>query len=126
MDSPREAVPLPASREYVLSLVDDDPALARIRWTRTLDPRGDAKMLWMLVDELVGDKAPADREERPAGLTLSEEGVVVFNRDTGVVEMLETVEISRYGKMHDNHERYRMRRIGGARTWVQEEAAAKR
>lgn len=126
IDSPREALPLPASREYVLSLVDDDPALARIRWTRTLDPRGDAKMLWMLVDELSGDEAPAAREERPAGLTLSEEGVVVFNRDTGVVEMLETVEVSRYGKTHDEHERYRMRRSGSARTWAQEEAAAKR
>lgn len=126
MDSPREGLPLEAIREYALSPVDDDPALARIRWTRTLDPRGDAKMLWMLVDELAGDEAPVAREERPTGLTLSEEGVVVFNRDTGVVEMLETIEISRYGKAHDEHERYRMRRVGSARTWAQEEAAAKR
>ena len=126
MDSPREGLPLQASREYTLSPVDGDPTLARIRWTRTLDPRGDAKMLWMLVDELAGDKAPADREERPVGLTLSEEGMVVFNRDTGVVEMLETAEVSRYGKVHDEHERYRMRRTGSARTWAQEEAAAKR
>lgn len=126
MDSPREGLPLQASREYALSPVDGDPTLARIRWTRTLDPRGDAKMLWMLVDELAGDKAPDAREERPTGLALSEEGVVVFNRDTGVVEMLETVEVSRYGKAHDEHERYRMRRHGSARTWAQEEAAAKR
>jgi len=126
MESPREGLPLQASREYVLSLVDGDPALARIRWTRTLDPRGDAKMLWMLVDELVGDNAPAARENRPTGLELSEEGMVVFDRGTGAVEMLETVEISRYGKAHDEHERYRMRRIGSARTWAQEDAAAKR
>jgi hypothetical protein len=126
MESPREGRPLQASREYVLSLVDEDPALARIRWTRTLDPRGDAKMLWMLVDELVGEDAPAAREGRPGDLVFNEEGVVLFNRDTGVVEMLETIEISRYGKAHDEHERYRMRRVGSARTWAQEEAAAKR
>lgn len=126
MESPREALPLQASRTYTLSLVDDDPALARIRWTRTLDPRGDAKMLWMLVDELVGDQAPAAREGRPQGLALSEEGMMVFHRDTGAVEMLETIEISRYGEAHDEHERYRMRRSGSARTWAQEDAAAKR
>ncbi len=126
MESPREALPLQASRTYTLSLVDDDPTLARIRWTRTLDPRGDAKMLWMLVDELVGDDAPTDREGRPEGLALSEEGVVVFHRDTGAVELLETVEISRYGQAHDEHERYRMRRVGNARTWAQEDAAATR
>jgi hypothetical protein len=126
MESPREGLPLQASREYVLSLVDGDPALARIRWTRTLDPRGDAKMLWMLADELARDDAPTDRAGRPTGLELSEEGMVVFNRNTGAVEMLETIEISRYGKAHDEHERYRVRRVGSARTWAQEEAAAKR
>ncbi len=131
MESPRNGLPLPARREYALSLVEGDPTLARIRWTRTLDPRGDAKMLWALVDELVGgdgddDEAPVgDRDARPSDLTLNEEGVVVFNRKTGVVEMMETVEISRYGKAHDEHERYRMRRIGSARTWAQEAAAAK-
>ncbi len=126
MESPREGRPLQASREYVLSLVEGDPALARIRWTRTLDPRGDAKMLWMLVDELVGNDAPTAREGRPADLVFIEEGLVVFDRDTGAVEMLETIEISRYGKAHDEHERYRMRRVGSARTWAQEEAAAER
>lgn len=127
MDSPMEAVPLPASREYVLSLVDDDPALARIRWTHTLDPGGDAEALWTLAGELTGKAEPGARvEDRPADLVLQEEGVVLFRRDTGAIEMMETVEISRYGKTHDEHERYRMRRSDSARTWAQEEAAAKR
>lgn len=127
MESPREGLPLQASREYVLSLVEDDPALVRIRWTRTLDPRGNAKMLWMLADELGDGETPAGaREGRPSGLALDEEGMVMFDRRTGAVEMLETIEISRYGDAHDEHERYRMRRSGSARTWAQEEAAAKR
>ena len=126
MDSPSEGRPLPAMREYVLSLVEGDPNLARIRWTQTLDGTGDPKTLWALVDELTGGEKQADiRKARPSDLVLREEGMLLFHRDTGVIDMLETIEISRYGKMHDEHERYRMRRSGTTRTWVQEDAAAK-
>ena len=126
MDSPSEGRPLPAMREYVLSLVEGDPNLARIRWTQTLDGTGDPKTLWTLVDELTGGEKQADiRKTRPSDLVLREEGMLLFHRDTGVIDMLETIEISRYGKMHDEHERYRMRRSGTTRTWAQEDAAAK-
>ena len=124
MDSPTEGRPLPASREYTHSLVDGEPDLARIRWTHTLDSRANAQVLWMLVDELIGNEEPgAQRDSRPDDLSLREEGVVLFRRDTGAVEMLETTEISRYGKAHDEHERQRMRRSGSVRTWTQEDAA---
>ncbi|NOT87557.1 MAG: hypothetical protein HOP03_05190 [Lysobacter sp.] len=124
MASPTEGRPLPASREYVLSLVDGDPDLARIRWTHTLDPRADAKVLWTLVDELVGSaESDARHDGRPNDLVLDEEGVLLFRRDTGAVDMLQTTEISRYGTVHDENERYRMRRSGIARTWAQEDAA---
>jgi hypothetical protein len=123
MDSPTEGRPLPASREYTLSPVDGDPDLVRIRWTHTLDSRASAKVLWTLVDELIGDvEAGARRDGRPDDLALREEGVLLFRRDTGAVEMLETTEISRYGKAHDEHERHRMRRSGSVRTWAQEDA----
>lgn len=124
MDSPNEGRPLQANREYVLSLVDDDPNLARIRWTHTLDTAGNAQSLWALVDELTsGAERTSVRKARPSDLALRKEGVVVFHRDTGAVEMLETTETSRYGTAHDEHERYRMRRSGSARTWAQEDAA---
>lgn len=127
MNSPLGGWPLPASREYALSLVKEDANLARIRWTLTLDPRADAKVLWALVGELTGNAELGARGQgRPADLALREEGVVLFRRDTGAVEMLETVQISRYGDVHDGHDRYRMRRIGNTRSWAQEEAAAKR
>ena len=78
----------------------------------------------MLVDELIGNEEPgAQRDSRPDDLSLREEGVVLFRRDTGAAEMLETTEISRYGKAHDEHERQRMRRSGSVRTWTQEDAA---
>jgi hypothetical protein len=124
MESPNEGRPLQANREYVLSLVDDDQNLARIRWTHTLDTAGNAQALWALVDELTSGEEKANvRKARPSDLALREEGVVVFRRDTGAVEMLETTETSRYGTMHDEHERFRMRRSGSARTWAQEDAA---
>lgn len=124
MDSPSEGRSLPASREYALSLVEGDPDLARIRWSQTLDATGDPKALWALVDELTNGDAKADvRKARPADLTLRRDGVLVFRRDTGALEMLQTVEISRYGTAHDEHERYRMRRSGSTRTWAQEDAA---
>ena len=124
MESPNEGRPLQANREYVLSLVDDDPNLARIRWTHTLNTAGNAQALWALADELTsGNDNASVRKARPSDLALSEEGVVVFRRDTGAVEMLETTEISRYGTAHDENERYRMRRSGSARTWAQEDAA---
>ena len=124
MASPTEGRPLPASREYVLSLVDGDPDLARIRWTHTLDLRADAKVLWTLVDELVGSaESDAQHDGRPDDLVLREEGVLLFRRDTGAVDMLQTTEISRYGTAHDESDRYRMRRSGIARTWAQEDAA---
>ena len=124
MDSPNEGMSLPASREYTLSLVDGAPDLARIRWSQTLDATGDPKALWALVDELTDGETKADvRKARPADLTLRRDGVLVFRRDTGAVDMLETTEVSRYGAAHDEHERYRMRRSGSTRTWAQEDAA---
>ncbi|MEQ1514627.1 MAG: hypothetical protein ABL934_18380 [Lysobacteraceae bacterium] len=123
MDSPNEGRPLQANREYVLSLVDDDPNLARIRWTHTLDTVGNSQALWALVDELTsGAEKAGVRKARPSDLALRRDGIVLFRRDTGAVEMLETTEISRYGTAHDEHERYRMRRSGSARTWAQEDA----
>jgi hypothetical protein len=126
MESPSEGRPLPATREYVLSLVEGDPDLARIRWTQTLDTDGDPKALWALVDELtIGEEKAATRKARPSDLVLREEGMLLFRRDTGVIDMMDITEISRYGNTHDEHQHYRMRRKGISRTWAQEDPAAK-
>lgn len=125
--SPQEGAPLPATREYVLTLDRDDPNLARIRWTHTLDANGDPKALWALVEEL-GDTAEDDapRKGKPQDLSLREEGLMVFRRDTGAIEMVETIVTTRYGKLRDEQERSRMRLQGSARTWAQEDAARDR
>jgi hypothetical protein len=119
-----EGFPVPARREYTLTIDRENPNLARIRWTHALDADGDAKALWALAESFGGDDADGDaRSGRPRDLVLREQGVLVFRRDTGVVELLEVVTESRYGDRHDEYERMRMRLRGSARTWAQEEAA---
>lgn len=124
--SPEQGIVLPAKREYVLSLDRDDPNLARIRWTHELDADGDARALWRLAEEFGEAETDAPRTGRPKGLSLREEGVLVFRRDTGAIHMLQVVTTSRYGREHDTRSRHRMRLHGTDRTWAQEEGAAAR
>lgn len=121
IESPMEGKPLPGQREYVLEIDREDATLVRIHWTHALDAAGDAAAQWRLVEELTGE-APTGAGA-PKDLSLREEGVLVFRRDTGIIELVETVNTSRYGRQHDEHERHRMRLRGSARTWAQEEAA---
>jgi hypothetical protein len=121
--SPEEGLQLPAKREYVLTLDRDDPNLARIRWMHVLDGEGDAGVLWRFAVELIGGDEVVPQEGRPKDLALREEGLMVFRRDTGAIELLETVTTSHYGALHDKRARLRMRLIGGSRTWAQEDAA---
>lgn len=114
---------IPARREYTLSIDAEDPNIARIRWTHTLDPKGDAKALWALADAFGGGGDGEARSGRPLDLLLREEGLLVFRRDSGVVELLQLVRGSQYGDRHDENQRLRLRLRGSARTWAQEEAA---
>lgn len=125
IESPLLGRKLPARREFTFTVDKDDPALARVEWTHSLDTTGDAAPLWGLVSELTtGGLDTAGGEGRPKDLALREEGMMLFRRDTGVVELLETTVTSRYGKEHDEHDRNRMRLRGSAREWPRE--AAKR
>lgn len=121
IESPLEGTPLPGKREYTLEIDREDPNFARIRWTHALDTAGDAAAQWALVAELTGDSPAGDGA--PKDLSLREEGMLLFRRDTGIIELVETVHTSRYGRSHDEHERHRMRLRGSVRTWAQEEAA---
>jgi hypothetical protein len=56
---------------------------------------------------------------------LREEGMILFRRDTGVIELLQTDVVSRYGDTHDQQERNRMRLVGASRSWVEDSAATK-
>lgn len=127
MRSPHSGKPLPAKREYTLTIDKRDPGLARLRWTHTLDQDGDIDALWLLASELANEKVADIRSgRRPQDLILREQGSVLFRRDTGVIELLQTDVVSRYGAAHDKQERNRMRLVGASRTWAEEDATAKR
>lgn len=118
--SPVEGHPLPGVREYTLEIDREDPGLARLRWTHRFDATADAKTQWTLAQEL---GAQAITDGLPQDMVLSQSGTLVFRRDTGLVELLEVEDRSKYGRVHDEEERHRMRLRGSARTWAQEEAA---
>ncbi len=123
IESPLLGRKLPARREFTFSVDKDDPTLARVEWTHTLDTSGDPAPLWGLVSELTsGGLETAHGEGRPKDLALREEGMMLFRRDTGVVEALESTVTSRYGKEHDEHDRNRMRLRGSAHAWPRDPA----
>jgi hypothetical protein len=125
IESPEHGKPLPATRDYTIALDTRDPTLARLRWTHTLNLDGDVDALWQLASELSDVDIQSKRPEgRPQDLVLREEGVAVYRRDTGVVELLQTNVTSHYGDAHDEHKRSRMRLVGSRRTWAEEDAAA--
>lgn len=126
IESPLLGRKLPAQREFTFSIDKDDPALARVEWTHTLDTTGDPAPLWGLVSELTTGGLDTTRGEgRPKDLALREEGMMLFRRDTGVVELLESVVTSRYGREHDEHDRNRMRLRGATRDWPAEATRAR-
>jgi hypothetical protein len=126
MRSVQSGKPLPAKREYTLTVDKRDPGLARLRWTHTLDTNGDVDALWLLASELANEKIGDIRGAgRPHDLMLREEGMILFRRDTGVIELLQTDVVSRYGDTHDQQERSRMRLVGASRSWVEDSAATK-
>ncbi len=126
IESPLLGRKLPARREFTFTVDKDDPALARVEWTHTLDTSGDPAPLWGLVSELTtGGLETARGEGRPKDLALREEGMMLFRRDTGVVEALESIVTSRYGKEHDEHDRNRMRLRGSAHAWPRDPAPAR-
>jgi hypothetical protein len=126
IESPLLGRKLPAQREFTFSVDKDDPKLARVEWTHTLDTSGDPAPLWGLVSELTtGGLDTARGEGRPKDLALREEGMMLFRRDTGVVELLESVVTSRYGKEHDEHDRNRMRLRGTTHEWPRAPASSR-
>lgn len=120
--SPLRGRPLAARREYVATVDRRDPGLIRVDWTLTLDPAGDADALWDLQAELAsgGVRRDPHPQGRPEGLSLREEGMLLFRRDTGVVEMIETNVVSDAGPQQHSEHRSRMRLRGSARTWADE------
>ena len=120
IDTPLRGRPLAATRDVVATVDKRDPNLVRVRWTLTLDPAGDADALWDLQAELTrgGLRDSLHPQGRPVGLSLREDGALLFRRDTGVVEMVENTVVSDAGPEHHAEHRYRLRLRDSTRAWA--------
>jgi hypothetical protein len=118
MYSPLYGRPVPGLREYWVEADPQDPALAQLRWTHRIDPRGDTEALWSLVTDLaLIDLEDVDTRKRPKNLDYREEGRMLFRRADGAILLYERSSRSRYGEQQAGESRQRMRLIDSPRGW---------
>ena len=117
----------PARLRVMVSVSDSDADDVFVEWTQRVDPEKGATALWAAAETLIGETIPADaREGLPKQVDFHDEGMFLFRRSTGVIEMFET---TRTVTLADTHkvERQRMRLTNGdhAHEWAPEKARGK-
>lgn len=116
----------PARLQVLLSVSDDDADDVFVEWNQRIDPEKGAAALWAMAETLVGETIAAGaREGLPKEVDFRDEGMFLFRRSTGVIEMFET---TRTVVLADTHkvERQRMRLTNGdhGHDWVAEAGEA--
>lgn len=90
LDNPLGATKLPAKLTFGLYASEEDPEDVFLEWTSTIDPKRGAAAAWEMVEKLYGSAIPKEeRKQLPKTMTIADEGFVLFNRTTGVIEMFE-------------------------------------
>lgn len=125
LENPMGGAALPAKIEFGLYASEDDPNDVFLEWTTNIDPERRAKAAWDIMEKLAGVPIPeAERKKLPDRMEISDEGFVLFNRRSGVIEMYEyqrNVQVKDLRKT----ERDRMRLVDGdhTHTWKEDAAA---
>jgi hypothetical protein len=114
----------PAKLQVMLTPSNDEADDVWLEWNQRIDPVKGAAAIWALAEKLVGQEIPAEaRKDLPKEVDFHDEGVFLFRRSTGVIEMFETV---RTVKLADTAkvERQRMRLTSGdhVHEWVPDDA----
>lgn len=122
LDNPLGGKKFPATIEFGLYASEDDPDDVFVEWTSKIDPRRGAQAAWDMVEKMYGSVIPKEqRKDLPKEISIVDEGFLVFNRNSGVIEMYEN---ERKVDMADTHksDRDRMRLVGGEHEheWKQE------
>lgn len=116
----------PSKLQFQLYPSEGDPDDVFLEWNSNVDPEKGADAMWELTEKLLGKKIPPkERKDLPDTVTISDEGFFLFRRDTGVIEMYETIRTIRLGG-HEKVERQRMRLTSGdhEHAWKEEADAA--
>ena len=113
LDNPLGGPKFPARLEVAFTVSEDDPDDVFLEWTQAIDPVAGAGAAWALVERLTGQALdPALRKGLPDALDLRDEGMMLFRRGSGVIEMFEATRTVRLGASQQV-QRQRMRLIGG-------------
>lgn len=113
LDNPLGASKFPATIEFGLYASEDDPDDVFLEWTSTIDPVRGADAVWEAAEALMGTKIPSqERKTLPEEVSIIDEGFVLFNRSSGVIEMYENERKTILGDTHKT-DRDRMRLVGG-------------
>ncbi|MGH8075818.1 MAG: hypothetical protein ACREPE_00620, partial [Lysobacter sp.] len=126
LDNPLGGKKFPATMEFGLYASEEDPADIFIEWDSTIDPKKGMDAVWDLTETLYGIKVPkADRKGLPKQISFVDEGFIIFNRDSGVIEMFESTRTVKLGDKVDV-DRNRMRLTNGdhSHTWTEESEPA--
>lgn len=126
LDNPLGENKFPAKLEFGLSVSEDDPDDVFLEWKSTIDPKRGADAVWEFAEKLVGTTIPKDqRKELPKEISIVDEGFLLFNRGSGVIEMYENERKVDLGDTH-KVDRDRMRLLGSEHEheWNEEGAAA--
>ena len=128
LDNPLGEKKFPATLEFGLYASDEDPDDVFLEWKSTIDPKRGADAVWEFAEKLMGTAIPKDqRKELPKEISIVDEGFLLFNRESGVIEMYENERKADLGDTHKT-DRDRMRLVGGEHEhqWKEEDAAATR
>ncbi|HEY0660029.1 MAG TPA: hypothetical protein VGD21_01700, partial [Lysobacter sp.] len=107
--NPLGGKPFPSKLQFQLYPSEDDPNDVFLEWNSSVDPDKGADAMWELTEKLVGKKIPPkERKALPDTVAIKDEGFFLFRRDTGIVEMYESVRTIKLGD-HEKVERQRMR-----------------
>lgn len=126
LDNPLGGKKFPATLKFGLYPSKQDPADVFIEWESAIDPKKGLDVIWGLVENLYGMKvSKADRKKLPKQISLVDEGFMVFNRESGVIEMFESTRTVKLGDKL-NVDRNRMRLTNGEHehTWTGESDTA--
>lgn len=124
LDNPLGGSKFPAKLTFGMYASDDDPEDVFLEWTSSIDPKRGARAVWEMVEKLYGTAIPKEeRKQLPKELAIVDEGFLVFNRGSGVIEMFEN---ERKVTIKDLHkiDRDRMRLLDNAHGHTWKDAAS--
>ena len=124
LDNPLGGSKFPAKLTFGMYASDDDPEDVFLEWTSSIDPKRGARAVWEMVEKLYGTAIPKEeRKQLPKELAIVDEGFLVFNRGSGVIEMFEN---ERKVTIKDLHkiDRDRMRLLDSAHGHTWKDAAS--